>query len=63
LKDSATKLSANVFINDDTNIDSALMSFGFKDEKRSLSFAEHLGNFATVFYTSAFRILGPASLV
>ncbi|CAD8080662.1 unnamed protein product [Paramecium primaurelia] len=63
LKDKQNQTEALVSINDETDITTALMSFGFKDEKRSLSFAEHIGNYATIFYSSLFRILGPAALI
>ncbi|CAK89827.1 unnamed protein product (macronuclear) [Paramecium tetraurelia] len=62
LKDKLTQNEAHVSIRDDTDVSAALMSFGFKDEKRSLSFAEHIGNYATIFYSSIFRVFGPIAL-
>ncbi|CAD8093800.1 unnamed protein product [Paramecium sonneborni] len=63
LKDQLSSQEAQISINDEVDISTALISFGFKDQKRSLSIAEHIGNFATILYSSLFRILGPASLI
>lgn len=63
LKDASGSPMVKVYIRDETNLDQALTHLGYKDTRKSLTFAEYMGNLGFVFYTSLIKVLGPISLV